>query len=47
MTERDEFARRESHLIAIVEQELPDFARLCRDSDADLVLMGAGPSFPL
>ncbi len=39
MTERDEFARRESHLIAIVEQELPDFARMCRDSSADLVLM--------
>jgi hypothetical protein len=39
MTEREEFARRESHLIAIVEQELPNFARMCRDSDADLVLM--------
>jgi hypothetical protein len=39
MENQDEFARRESHLIAIVEQELPDFARMCRDSGADLVLM--------
>lgn len=39
MTGQDEFARRESHLVAIVEQELPDFASMCRDSDADLVLM--------
>jgi hypothetical protein len=39
MTDHDELARRQSHLIAIVEQELPDFARMCRDSDADLVLM--------
>lgn len=39
MTNHDELARRESHLVAIVEQELPDFARMCRDSGADLVLM--------
>jgi len=39
MTEQNELARRESHLIAVVEQELPDFARMCRDSGADLVLM--------
>jgi hypothetical protein len=39
MTEQDELARRKSHLIAIVEQELPDFARMCRDSGADLVLI--------
>jgi hypothetical protein len=39
MENQDELARRESHLIAIVEQELPDFARMCRDSGADIVLM--------
>jgi hypothetical protein len=39
MTNQDELAQRKSHLIAIIEQELPDFARMCRDSGADLVLM--------
>jgi len=39
MPEQDEFARRKSHLIAVVEQELPDFARVCRDDGADIVLM--------
>jgi len=39
MTDQDELARRESHLIAIVEQELPEFAEMCRNSGADLVLM--------
>ena len=39
MENQGEFAQRESHLIAIVEQELPDFARMCRDSSAELVLM--------
>jgi hypothetical protein len=39
MTDKNELARRESHLIAIVEQELPDFARMCRDPGAELVLM--------
>jgi len=39
MPEQDEFARRKSHLIAVVEQELPDFARMCRDDGADIVLM--------
>jgi hypothetical protein len=35
----EKLAQRKSHLIAIVEQELPDFARMCCDSSADLVLM--------
>ena len=39
MPDQDELARRKSHLIAVVEQELPDFARMCRDNGADIVLM--------
>jgi hypothetical protein len=39
MTDQHELARRESYLMAIVQQELPEFARMCRDPSADLVLM--------
>jgi len=38
-TDQTELARRESHLISIVEQELPDFVEMCRNSGADVVLM--------
>jgi len=39
MTDQNEIVRRESHLIAIIEQELPEFARMCRDPGSELVLM--------
>jgi len=39
MTDQDELTRRQSHLVGIVEQELPEFAKMCRDAGAEIVLM--------